>query len=119
MAYSIWNEKPGNQDKSEAMSAKKQIGFAMSVSLLNPHAIMDTIGVIGTSATTYAGHNRIAFTLTCIAVSWLWFLSLAYIGKIIGAIDKQGNIIVILNNVSAIIILIVACIVIKNIIDMF
>ncbi|MCG7421021.1 LysE/ArgO family amino acid transporter [Macrococcus epidermidis] len=119
MAYSIWNEKPANQDKSDAMSPKKQIGFAMSVSLLNPHAIMDTIGVIGTSSTTYAGHNRIAFTLACIAVSWLWFLSLAYIGKIIGSIDKQGNIIVILNKVSAIIILIVACIVIKNIIDMF
>lgn len=119
MAYSIWNEKPENQDKSDAMSPKKQIGFAMSVSLLNPHAIMDTIGVIGTSSTTYAGHNRIAFTLACIAVSWLWFLSLAYIGKIIGSIDKQGNIIVILNKVSAIIILIVACIVIKNIIDMF
>lgn len=119
MAYSIWNEKPANQDKSDAMSPKKQIGFAMSVSLLNPHAIMDTIGVIGTSSTTYAGHNIIAFTLACIAVSWLWFLSLAYIGKIIGSIDKQGNIIVILNKVSAIIILIVACIVIKNIIDMF
>lgn len=119
MAYSIWNEKPANQDKSEPMSAKKQIGFAMSVSLLNPHAIMDTIGVIGTSATTYAGHNRIAFTLACIVLSWLWFLSLASIGKIIGYINKQGNIIVILNKVSAIIILIVACIVIKNIIDMF
>lgn len=119
MAYSIWNEKPANQDKSDAMSPKKQIGFAMSVSLLNPHAIMDTIGVIGTSSTTYAGHNRIAFTLACITVSWLWFLSLAYFGKMIGSIDKQGNIIVILNKVSAIIILIVACIVIKNIIDMF
>ncbi len=118
MAYSIWNERPANQDNSDAMSAKKQIGFAMSVSLLNPHAIMDTIGVIGTSATAYVGHNRIAFTIACIAVSWLWFLSLAYIGKIIGSIDKQGNIIVILNKVSAIIILIVACIIIKNITDM-
>ncbi len=55
MAYSIWNERPANQDNSDAMSAKKQIGFAMSVSLLNPHAIMDTIGVIGTSATAYVG----------------------------------------------------------------
>ena len=36
------------------MSAKKQIGFAISVSLLNPHAIMDTVGVIGTSASVYS-----------------------------------------------------------------
>lgn len=119
IAYSIWNESPANHDNLDAMSAKKQIGFAMSVSLLNPHAIMDTIGVIGTSATAYAGHNRIVFTIACIVISWLWFLSIAYIGKIIGSIDKQGNIIVILNKVSAIIILIVACIIIKNITDLF
>lgn len=40
------------------MSARKQIGFAMSVSLLNPHAIMDTIGVIGTNAAIYEGVDK-------------------------------------------------------------
>ena len=40
------------------MSARKQIGFAMSVSLLNPHAIMDTIGVIGTNAAIYGGVDK-------------------------------------------------------------
>lgn len=29
----------------KAVSVKKQISFAMSVSLLNPHAIIDIIGV--------------------------------------------------------------------------
>ncbi|XWL03375.1 hypothetical protein AB4G91_05240 [Macrococcoides goetzii] len=78
-----------------------------------------TIGSCSGLYCLFLGHNRIAFTIACIVVSWLWFISLAYIGKIIGSIDKQGNIIVILNKVSAIIILIVACIIIKNIINMF
>ena len=33
---------------------RRQIVFALSVSLLNPHAILDTIGVIGTSSLAYA-----------------------------------------------------------------
>lgn len=53
MAWSLWNEKPNNLENHDSMSAKKQIGFAISVSLLNPHAIMDTVGVIGTSASVY------------------------------------------------------------------
>src|SRR5699024_10606748 len=53
MAWSLWKEKPNNLENYDSMSAKKQIGFALSVSLLNPHAIMDTVGVIGTSASVY------------------------------------------------------------------
>ena len=57
----------------------KQISFALSVSLLNPHAIMDTIGVIGTSASAYDGSEKIAFTVATISVSWLWFIFLAIV----------------------------------------
>ncbi|MGO1759136.1 MAG: LysE/ArgO family amino acid transporter, partial [Mammaliicoccus vitulinus] len=73
MAISLWNEKPKNLEYQSPMSAKKQIGFAMSVSLLNPHAIMDTIGVIGTSASIYDGMDKWIFSISTIAVSWLWF----------------------------------------------
>jgi L-lysine exporter family protein LysE/ArgO len=46
MGYVTWESKPNNQSSSaKILSAKKQIVFAASVSLLNPHAIMDTIGV--------------------------------------------------------------------------
>ena len=40
------------------MSAKNKLAFAISVSLLNPHAIMDTVGVIGTSASVYSGSEN-------------------------------------------------------------
>ncbi len=55
----------------EAWPVKRQVLFAMPVSLLNPHAILDTIGVIGTSSLTYSGSTLAAFTVACILVSWL------------------------------------------------
>ena len=63
MAWSLWTEKPSNIEEIEPMPAKKQILFALSVSLLNPHAIMDTVGVIGTSASVYDGYDKVVFSL--------------------------------------------------------
>lgn len=59
---------PQQMEKAQIMSPMKQVSFALSVSLLNPHAILDTIGVIGSSAALYSGSNKIAFTIACISV---------------------------------------------------
>ncbi|WP_040978861.1 LysE/ArgO family amino acid transporter [Oceanobacillus jeddahense] len=118
MAWSLWNEKPASLKKYESMSAKKQIGFALSVSLFNPHAIMDTIGVIGTSAAVYSGTDKFLFSISTIIVSWLWFIFLAIIGKAIGTIDRTGKYIIILNKVSSVIVMIVSLVIIKNIITL-
>ncbi|HCZ4069852.1 TPA: LysE family transporter, partial [Staphylococcus aureus] len=88
MAWSLWNEKPNNLENHDSMSAKKQIGFAISVSLLNPHAIMDTVGVIGTSASVYSGSEKFLFSISTIMISWIWFILLAVLGKILGSIDQ-------------------------------
>ncbi|QKG85532.1 amino acid transporter [Kroppenstedtia pulmonis] len=105
MGWSIWKSEPANlNQKEEAMSPKKQIMFAMSVSLLNPHAILDTIGVIGTSSLRYTGPEKIGFTATCIVISWLWFLGLAISGKIVGNLDTGGKLLKVINKVSATII---------------
>ncbi len=66
---------------------KRQIVFAVSVSLLNPHAILDTIGVIGTSSLAYLDAERLAFTLACVLNSWLWFFALAVAGRSLGSFD--------------------------------
>jgi len=78
--------------------------FAASVSLLNPHAILDTIGVIGTNSLVYDGFDRLIFTFACITVSWLWFFGLALLGKAIGQFDSEGRLLKIINRVSAVII---------------
>ncbi|NHM32710.1 LysE/ArgO family amino acid transporter [Neobacillus terrae] len=104
MGIATWKSKPSNgSNNNAAISWKKQIIFAASVSLLNPHAIMDTIGVIGTSSLTYSGINKIAFTISCIAVSWLWFAGLAAAGRFTGLLNRGGRLLVMLNKLSAVI----------------
>lgn len=105
MGLSIWRQNTSNLQGStlKAMSPKKQIIFAASVSLLNPHAVIDTIAVIGTSAVTYAGYEKLAYTLTCIIVSWIWFFLLAVAGRKVRKLNRSGSIIKYLNKIAAII----------------
>ena len=104
MGYVTWKSKPNtNSSKEIALAPKKQIAFATSVSLLNPHAIMDTIGVIGTSSISYSGIEKIGFTLACIVTSWIWFFSLALVGRQVGRLNNSEGFIAILNKVSALI----------------
>jgi len=97
-----------SEEESHPFSCKRQIIFAASVSLLNPHAILDTIGVIGTSSLIYEGWDKWIFTCACILVSWLWFFGLAMTGRKIGEIDKNGTLLKRFNQISALIIWLMA-----------
>lgn len=83
MGWLMWKDtsEVKKNKESNPFSAKRQIIFAASVSLLNPHAILDTIGVIGTSSLVYSGYDKWIFTIACILISWMWFFSLAITGK--------------------------------------
>lgn len=109
MGYTIWRSRPATADPSEALPVKKQILFALSVSLLNPHAILDTIGVIGTSALKYSGTEQIIFTTACVLISWLWFFGLTLTGASFQKLDSSGNLMRIINKWSAIFIWATAC----------
>ncbi|HEY4554471.1 MAG TPA: LysE/ArgO family amino acid transporter [Bacillaceae bacterium] len=105
MGWSVWYSAPASfLGGTKAMPPRKQIMFALSVSLLNPHAILDTIGVIGTSSLNYTGTDRVIFTVSCIAISWLWFLCLALAGKVAGRFDTTGRFLMLINKASALII---------------
>lgn len=105
MGWMTWNSKPPKVEESEAAtySSRRQVVFALSVSLLNPHAIMDTVGVIGTNSLNYTGPDKLAFALATITVSWIWFFSLAFAGRALGKLDTEGKIMVWVNKVSAVI----------------
>lgn len=92
-----------NDDSQTAWPFRRKIMFTLSVSLLNPHAILDTIGVIGTSSLSYTGEAKIGFTLACIMVSWLWFFLLANLGRLLRTFDSSGRIMVLVNRSSAVI----------------
>lgn len=82
MGWLTWRQTPGKGEFStELLSVRQQVVFAASVSLLNPHAILDTVGVIGTTALSYAGTAQQWFTAACILVSWCWFFFLAALGR--------------------------------------
>ena len=80
-----WNSTGETSFKMEALTPTRQIGMAAGVSLGNPHAILDTIGIIGVSSLQYGGSEKVLFALACIGVSWLWFLSLALLGRSFGS----------------------------------
>src|SRR5689334_4622762 len=75
MGWLTWRARPADDSDpdGEGWPVRRQLIFAASVSLLNPHAIMDTIGVIGTNSLRYPGDARMAFAAGVIVNSWLYF----------------------------------------------
>ncbi|PTX61782.1 L-lysine exporter family protein LysE/ArgO [Melghirimyces profundicolus] len=106
MGWTVWKSaaSPSPSQDGGPLTAKRQIAFALSVSLLNPHAILDTVGVIGTNSLQYDSPEKWVFTGACAAVSWLWFLGLAVTGRVIGRTDTKGNVLQAVNRLSALII---------------
>lgn len=103
MAWGLWKSSATPDEAPIAMSAGRQIAYAASVSLLNPHALLDTVAVIGTSSLQYEGVARFYFAITTTAVSWVWFLGLAGAGRLVGSRDHTGRVRYVLGRVSALI----------------
>lgn len=101
MGWVIWKSGAAKMEGKEAMPAKKQIMFALSVSLLNPHALLDTIGVIGTSAMAYRGVEQLYFTAACVIVSWLWFFGLALTGATMKKMNVSDTVFIMFNKLSS------------------
>ncbi|MGG0277989.1 LysE/ArgO family amino acid transporter [Bacillus rhizoplanae] len=101
MGYVIWKSKPTTNETNKALPIRQQVIFALSVSLLNPHAILDTVGVIGTSALKYVGMEQVLFTIACITVSWIWFFGLTLAGTVMKKLDGTGSLMNIFNKCSA------------------
>ena len=62
---------------------------ALAVSLLNPHAILDTIVLVGGIAGQYPWEERGFFTAGAMLASCTWFTSLAYGAALLTPIFRQ------------------------------
>ncbi len=105
MTLLTWRTPSGStnaQAINKHWSIGKQVVFAVSVSLLNPHAIIDTIGVIGSASISFASAERIYFTLGTIITSWIWFVCLSLLGRVLRATDREGKLLKRINKISAI-----------------
>jgi L-lysine exporter family protein LysE/ArgO len=109
MGFITWFNQPRAMYTGEQpLSARQQIIFSLSVSLLNPHALIDTIGVIGTNSIQFSGYAKFAFTVACVLVSCIWFFVLACIGHFLHKLDERGVWIKRINQFSALVIWTVA-----------
>lgn len=55
-----------------------------AVSLLNPHAIIDTVAVLGTAIAGQPAASRVSFGAGVVTASWVWFLFLASAAALLG-----------------------------------
>lgn len=93
-------------DRGQPWRASRQIRFACSVSLLNPHALIDTLAVIGGSAIVYpTWSEKISFGVACAVVSWIWFVFLAIVGHFLGRRASKRFSTGVIHRVSAIMML--------------
>ena len=76
-------------EQTDNNKATKLIFVTLLLSLLNPYALLDTIGTIGVFASSYTNLGaKIAFSAGCILTSWLWFFFLGFVvGKNINRIS--------------------------------
>lgn len=96
MSVTIWRSSPNGNIEGTALTIEKQILFACSVSFLNPSALVDIIGVIGTSSLQYRGSELFLFTVSCITVSWIWFFYLTFLGARIKRLNNQKKVMAII-----------------------
>lgn len=101
MGYMTWRNQGTTSLSKKPLSSKQQMVFATSVSLLNPHAILDSVAVIGTNSLNFLGSDKLIYTLACILVSLGWFLSLSLMGHYLKKIDNGGKILGILSKISS------------------
>lgn len=104
MGWICWHSAPSSMQAGERPhSIKQQIVFSISVSWLNPHALLDTIGVIGTSSLQFLGKEKAVFVVACILTSCGWFLIITAVGRYLHQLDKTGAWLRRMNKLSAII----------------
>jgi L-lysine exporter family protein LysE/ArgO len=68
---------PPEEEAAEVKSAGRPLAMVAQtvvVSLLNPHAVLETVGVLGGAIAAQSAENRIEFACGVIAASWVWFV---------------------------------------------
>ncbi len=61
------------------------VAQTVGVSLFNPHAIFETVGLIGGAIAAQAAPDRVAFAAGAISASWVWFVMIGLGASILQA----------------------------------
>ncbi len=63
---------PKSEEAQSAVRPGAMVAQTLSVSLLNPHAIFDTVGLLGGAIAIQAPQDRLMFAAGVICASWVW-----------------------------------------------
>lgn len=102
MGFVSWRGNNPALEEIQALTPSRQMVFSASVSLLNPHAIIDSIAVIGTNSLNFMGADKWIYTIACISVSLFWFTALSLSGYFLKRMDSSGKLLKWLNKLSSI-----------------
>ena len=64
---------------------------AMGVSLLNPHALLDTVVLIGGLSSRFEAGSRLLFGLGAVTASACWFFSLSLGGRLLAPVLRRPS----------------------------
>lgn len=115
MGWVTWQSTHQPECAYRPLSPLQQIGFSATVSLMNPHAILDSITVIGSNSLQFTGPEKWVYTGACITVSLCWFMGLSALGGMLGRMSDNYSVLKWMNKFSAITIWAVAAYILYNI----
>ena len=72
---------PPEEEAVQVKSAGRPLAMisqTVGVSLFNPHAVLETVGVLGGAIAAQSAGNRIEFACGVVAASWVWFLMVGF-----------------------------------------
>jgi L-lysine exporter family protein LysE/ArgO len=79
------------QESKNPHSRTQIVLFALGFSLLNPHAIIDTLVIIGSGSSQFPDHE-LAFLAGVITASLIWFCSLTFTTRYFANVISKGSI---------------------------
>lgn len=71
------------------LSRRSAVLGAIAVSVLNPHAFLDTVVLLGSISTTFAEEKRLVFALGAMTASILWFSLLGLGGRVLAPLFSR------------------------------
>lgn len=106
MGWQSWRAPVHPETSDGAVKAywtiRRQVMHTLRASLLNPHAIMDTVIVIGGGAALYTTPgDKLAYAMAAVLVSWVWFFALSLAGRALAQLRHRARTLQWVNRISA------------------
>ncbi len=67
-----------DEEVEKRVRPRAMVAQTVGVSLFNPHAVFETVGLLGGAIAIQAPDDRFGFALGAIAASWLWFVIIGF-----------------------------------------